>query len=129
MKTESGMELGRESIGARLLRAAKCWALAPERTSDEDLMEAAAGGDEGAFEELFARYELELYRYCLGYLRRADQSRELVREVSVRTRRRAGRFGRCNDFRTWLFGTAQILCIREILRERAQEGRALREIA
>ncbi len=117
------------TLVTRFWRAVKGWALAPARASDEALLDATLRGDEAAFDELAGRYELELYRYCLGYLQDAEQSRVLAREVLSRIRSRAVSFESSHGFKPWFFGIAQACCIRAILRERAQERRTIRNIA
>lgn len=53
---------------------------APERT-DEHLMRAWATGDPGAFEQLYARHRLKLYRYLLRQLRNNALADELFQDV------------------------------------------------
>jgi DNA-directed RNA polymerase specialized sigma24 family protein len=113
------------TLGARLWRAAKWWALAPARISDEALMAAAVGGDEGAFRTLVDRYELDLYRYCLDYVQDSEQACAMVLEVVALTRSNADAFEATGAlFSSWIFGTAQACCIRALLRERSPEQRA-----
>ncbi|MBL7645718.1 MAG: hypothetical protein JNK74_05940 [Candidatus Hydrogenedentes bacterium] len=108
-------------LKGRFWRATQRWLLAPPRPSDETLVRAAMGGDDAAFEALANRYELELYRYCLNYVRDSNQAHALVGEVLSAVRNKAESPESGGSFRHWVFGIAQKCCIRSLLRERRLE--------
>ena len=74
--------------------------------SDEDLMRAYAAGDAVAFEALYARHRLKLYRYLLRRLRDNALADELFQDVWQRVI--AARSGWKPDagFATWLYTIA-----------------------
>jgi len=74
--------------------------------SDEVLMLAWVAGDAGAFEQLYARHRLKLYRYLLRQLRDTAQADELFQDVWQRVI--AARTGWTPDagFATWLYTIA-----------------------
>lgn len=74
--------------------------------SDEDLMRAYAAGDAGAFETLYGRHRLKLYRYLLRRLRDNALADELFQDVWQRVI--AARAGWVPDagFATWLYTIA-----------------------
>ena len=74
--------------------------------SDEDLMRAYAAGDAGAFETLYGRHRLKLYRYLLRRLRDNALADELFQDVWQRVI--AARAGWAPDagFATWLYTIA-----------------------
>ncbi|HEY1070636.1 MAG TPA: RNA polymerase sigma factor [Thermomonas sp.] len=78
---------------------------APDQ-SDEVLMLAWVAGDAGAFEQLYARHRLKLYRYLLRQLRDNAQADELFQDVWQRVI--AARTGWTPDagFATWLYTIA-----------------------
>ena len=73
---------------------------------DEALMLAYAGGDVAAFEQLYARHRLRLYRYLLGQLRDGALADELFQDVWQKVI--AARAGWTPDasFATWLYRIA-----------------------
>ena len=77
-----------------------------DATSDEALMLAYAGGDAGAFEALYARHRLKLYRYLARRLRDDALADELFQDVWQRviTARRDWRPDA--GFATWLYTIA-----------------------
>ena len=74
--------------------------------SDEALMLAWAGGDAAAFEPLYARHRLRLYRYLLRQLRDGALADELFQDVWQKVI--AARAGWTPDamFATWLYRIA-----------------------
>lgn len=75
-------------------------------SSDEALMLAWAAGETGAFEQLYARHRLKLYRYLLRQLRDNALADELFQDVWQRVI--AARAGWKPDagFATWLYTIA-----------------------
>jgi RNA polymerase sigma-70 factor (ECF subfamily) len=74
--------------------------------SDEDLMRAYAAGDVAAFEALYGRHRLKLYRYLLRRLRDNALADELFQDVWQRVI--AARVGWTQEagFATWLYTIA-----------------------
>lgn len=79
---------------------------ASDDISDETLMLAYAAGREGAFEQLYARHRLRLYRYLLRQLRNGALADDLFQDVWQRMI--AARTGWTPDasFASWLYRIA-----------------------
>lgn len=79
---------------------------AGDDTSDETLMLAYAGGRLDAFEQLYARHRLRLYRYLLGQVRNGALADDLFQDVWQRVV--AARAGWTPDasFSSWLYRIA-----------------------
>lgn len=75
-------------------------------SSDETLMLAYAAGDTGAFEQLYARYRLRLYRYLLRHVRDNMLADELFQDVWQRVIAAHGSWQPDAGFSTWLFTIA-----------------------
>jgi len=118
-----------ETLGVRLWLVAKGWILAPEKESDESLMEAAIEGDNRAFELLVERYELVLFRYCMGMLEDPLQARDAAREVLSSARSMASTFDHSRSLKTWFFRMARNLCLNRLLQERPVEDWASHDLA
>lgn len=75
-------------------------------TSDEGLMLAWVAGEIGAFEQLYARHRIRLYRYLLRHLRDGALADELFQDVWQKVV--AARAGWVPDapFATWLYRIA-----------------------
>ena len=75
-------------------------------TSDDVLMLAWTGGDAGAFERLYARHRLPLYRFLLRQLREPALADELFQDVWQRVIAARAGWKPEAAFRTWLFRIA-----------------------
>lgn len=117
------------TLAARLWSAAKTWALAPEKASDEALLESARRGDEIALGRLVVRHELALYRYCLGYLHDPDQARAMAGKLLSPARIRTCTLDRNQNFQARLFRLAKARCIRAILQECMSPMRSVQNFA
>jgi len=70
---------------------------------DEELIEAAKGGDRAAFGSLVEAYQGRLFRSACCLARNATDAEDLAQEVFVRAWRSLGRFRGGCAFYTWLF--------------------------
>jgi RNA polymerase sigma-70 factor (ECF subfamily) len=74
--------------------------------TDEELMQAYAGGDAGAFEALYRKHRGPLYRYVLRSVRSAGEAEELFQDVWMRVIEARGRYMPAAKFTTWLYTIA-----------------------
>jgi RNA polymerase sigma-70 factor (ECF subfamily) len=73
---------------------------------DHLLIERFLGGDEGAFEPLYAKYYEKVFSIARGVLLDADDTADAVQEVFTLVYRNLRRFDRRSKFSTWLFRIA-----------------------
>lgn len=74
--------------------------------SDEQLVAAARDGDFGAFEVLFERHRVLVYRFTFQMVHSRDDAEDLVQEVFVRAFKNLGRYRDEAKFTTWLLRIA-----------------------
>jgi RNA polymerase sigma-70 factor (ECF subfamily) len=74
--------------------------------SDGHLMQAYAKGDARAFETLYDRHALPVWRFVLRSVQQPELADELVQEVWLTVVREAARYEVRARFRTWLFTLA-----------------------
>ena len=74
--------------------------LAPQ--SDHALAIAAAGGDMGAFEQLYARHNRRVYSLCLRMTQNVAEAEDLAQEAFIQLFRKIGSFRGESAFTTWL---------------------------
>lgn len=74
--------------------------------SDEELMLAWCAGTPGAFDLLYARYRLKLYRYLLRHLRDNTLADELFQDVWQKIVAARGQWQPDGSFASWLFSIA-----------------------
>ncbi len=74
--------------------------------SDGALMQAYAAGDTRAFETLYDRHALAVWRFVLRSVQQPEITDELVQEVWFSVVREAARYQPRARFRTWLFTLA-----------------------
>lgn len=70
--------------------------------SDHALTRAAAGGDMGAFEQLYERHNRRVYSVCLRMTQNAAEAEDLAQEVFIQLFRKIGSFRGESAFTTWL---------------------------
>lgn len=76
-------------------------------TSDETLLLRYATGDVAAFDELYARHELPLWRYLLRLSGNRATAEELMQEAWFAVAREAPRFKTGARFAAWLYTIAR----------------------
>ena len=76
-------------------------------STDEALLRQYAAGDVGAFEQLYARYELPLWRYILRHSGDRAAADELTQEVWFAVARESSRFRSDGRFRPWVYTLAR----------------------
>lgn len=77
---------------------------APE--ADEDLLRRYAAGDASAFETLYRRHELRVWRYLMRHVGERELAEELMQEVWFSVAREAPRYRPTAKLTTWLFTIA-----------------------
>jgi len=74
--------------------------------TDEQLMLRFGQGDQGAFEELFARHRQRVYAFYRRRVPGRERAEELTQETFLALLRSAGRYQPQAPFRTYLFAVA-----------------------
>ena len=77
---------------------------------DRVLVRRAQAGDRGAFDDLYARYYLRLWRFCLKRLQDEHEAEDVVQEAFVRAWRALPGFAGERRFYPWLSVIAAHLC-------------------
>jgi RNA polymerase sigma factor (sigma-70 family) len=80
--------------------------MSPSQETDEDLMARFARGDADAFEDLYRRHELRVFRYLHRNLRNEAGANDLMQEVWFAVVRNAVSYQPTAKFTTWLFTIA-----------------------
>lgn len=83
--------------------------------TDEQLMIRYQDGDEGAFEEVYARYGKKIYGFLMRRLGQPDDCAELFQETFLRLHRGRSSYKPEMPFKTWLYTIANNL-VRDRLR-------------
>lgn len=97
--------------------------------TDEELMVALRGGDREALAELVRRYQNDIFRFCLHYLRDFELARELAQETFVRVYVARQRFDETRKFRPWVLCIARNLSLNELKRKKSVHMESLEEYA
>lgn len=99
-----------------------------ERT-DEELMAVLSEGEKDALADLVRRYQNDIFRFCLHYLKEVEQARELAQETFIRVYAARGRFDASRKFKPWVLCIARNLCLNELKRKKAVPMESLEEYA
>ena len=91
---------------------------AVERT-DEELLAALCRGVDSALAELVRRYQNDILRFCVHYLKDVERAREIAQETFVRVYTARERFDTTRKFRPWVLCIARNLCLNDLKRKMA----------
>lgn len=92
-------------------------------------MVALRGGNRDALAELVRRYQNDIFRFCLHYLRDYELARELAQETFVRVYVARERFDETRKFRPWVLCIARNLSLNELKRKKSVHMESLEEYA
>ena len=79
---------------------------APEKPTDEQLLEKYRGGDRGSFRTLVERYQRELFHFLVRFLGNRAAAEDVFQETFLQVHQSAGDFDVERRFRPWLFTIA-----------------------
>lgn len=84
--------------------------------ADEHLMLLLREGLDAALAQLVERYQNDVFRFCLHYLRNIESAKETAQETFLRVYVARARFDVNRVFKPWLLCIARNLCLNEIKR-------------
>lgn len=97
--------------------------------TDEQLMEALDAGDDQALAVLVERYQNDIFRFCLHYLKNFEMAKEMAQETFLRIYTARSRFEVNRKFKPWMLCIARNLCLNELKRRKMVQMEALEEYA
>lgn len=102
---------------------------AAEPQTDEYLMHQLSLGHENALADLVRRYQNDVFRFCLHYLKNVDIAKEMAQETFLRIYAARDRFDIERKFKPWMLCIARNLCLNELKRKKAVQMETLEEYA
>lgn len=97
--------------------------------TDEQLMEALDAGDDQALAALVERYQNDIFRFCLHYLKNIEVAKEMAQETFLRIYTARSRFEVSRKFKPWMLCIARNLCLNELKRRKMVQMETLEEYA
>lgn len=92
--------------------------LKAEERTDEDLMVLLCRGYDYALAELVRRYQNDIFRFCLHYLKEVEGARDMAQETFLRVFVSRERFDASRKFKPWMLCIARNLCLNELKRKK-----------
>jgi len=86
--------------------------------SDELLMVRLSKGHDDALTDLMRKYQNDIFRFCLHYLRNVDVAKEMAQETFIRVYTARLQFDPARRFRPWVLCIARNLCLNELKRKK-----------
>jgi RNA polymerase sigma-70 factor (ECF subfamily) len=100
----------------------------PRAASDDELVQAAAGGDDAAFSELMRRHRQWVCALMRAFVHDPEQAEDLAQEAFCRVYRYAGDYTAQGSFMPWLKRIAVNLAKDELRKQRKASMVSLTEI-
>ena len=97
--------------------------------TDEALMAMLSRGADEALAELVQRYQNDIFRFCVYYVKEVERARELTQETFLRVFKARDRFDSARRFRPWLLCIARNLCLNDLKRKRTAVMESLEDYA
>jgi RNA polymerase sigma-70 factor, ECF subfamily len=97
--------------------------------TDEELMALLCQGAANALGDLVQRYQNDIFRFCLHYVRDVERAKEMAQETFIRVYVARARFDAQRKFRPWVLCIARNLCLNELKRKKAVPMESLEEYA
>ncbi len=97
--------------------------------TDERLMAQLASGHDDALTEIVRRYQNDVFRFCLHYLRNVEVAKEAAQETFLRVYSARERFDVARRFKPWMLCIARNLCLNELKRKKTVQMETLEEYA
>ncbi len=88
------------------------------QTSDDKLIKKALKGQQGAWLSLVARYERDVYHYCLRMIGHPEDAKDLMQEVFIGVCRNLATFRGDSSFKTWVIRIAHFRIVEYFRKKR-----------
>lgn len=97
--------------------------------TDEHLMELLRQGEDESLAILVERYQNDVFRFCLHYLKGVETAKEMTQETFLRIYAARARFDVDRKFKPWMLCIARNLCLNELKRKKTVQMEALETYA
>jgi RNA polymerase sigma-70 factor (ECF subfamily) len=97
--------------------------------TDEMLMALLSEGQDDSLAELVRRYQNDVFRFCMHYVKNFETAKEMAQETFLRIYSARERFDVTREFKPWMLCIARNLCLNEIKRKKNVQMETLEDYA
>ena len=94
-------------------------------TEDLELVTRSQTGDTSAFEQLFRRYQSDVYQTAYAFMGNTDDAQDMTQEAVVRAYQSLRKFRQESSFRTWITRIVTNLCLDELRKRKRRRTESL----
>ena len=87
--------------------------------TDEELAEKCRAKDGAAFQELMHRYMRQIFNFSRQYAKTSEDAEDIAQDSFFKVWKYIGRYGKCRQFRPWLYTIARNTALDHIKKKKA----------
>lgn len=88
------------------------------KTSEKDILRAAAGGNKQAYQKIVTRYKSTAFYVALGFVKNVQDALDISQDAFIRAFRKIKKFDQSKAFYPWFYIILKNLCLDHLRKQR-----------